>query len=405
MPTVGSFAIYKRYRHSKQRRKHRCRNGTCPISKHLNSWVPVVFSTFDLRLQLKRPSQHLTVLDRKSGKAEWSRHLLNVLLCVMMACFLMARGCDAPGAAINRAFTQAPRTPSPLPKLLAVYMPWFGDHTHMDVGYSSHDTSVLRKQIQQARGMGISAFVVDWYGESAPYSDKNFALLEKIASKNHFQVALLYNESEDEDTEATDGVVAAFDKAYKDYIGPSAKYKDAYLTHDNRPLIFIFPKQGHVDWNVVRDHCSNWVAPPLLIYKDEPPAQYATDFAGSYPWVQPGAGGWAADGSNWGEQYLDSFYKMMTTRHADKISIGGAWPGFDDSAAKWGLNRHMQNRCGKTFDETFHLYDRYYDAAHPLPFLLIDTWNDYEEGTAIEHGTAINCSNDEKAVTTLPPHP
>ncbi len=40
------------------------------------------------------------------------------------------------------------------PKVLAVYMPWFGDHVHMDVGYSSDDPRCLRQQIQQARHYG-----------------------------------------------------------------------------------------------------------------------------------------------------------------------------------------------------------------------------------------------------------
>jgi hypothetical protein len=315
----------------------------------------------------------------------------------MMAIFVIARGCES--SAINHALpAQAARVPAPMPKLLAVYMPWFGDHTHVDVGYSSHDQSVMHKQIEQAKGMGIAAFVVDWYGDSAPYSDHNFALLQKVAAKAHFQVALLYNEPEDEDAEATDGAIAALDKAYKNYMGPSAKYRDAYLTYQGKPVIFIFPKQGHVDWNTIREHCSSWNVAPLLIYKDEPPAQYTNDFAGSYAWVQPGPGGWVADGSNWGDQYLASFYKMMTTKHPDKIAIGAAWPGFDDSAAKWGLNRHIQNGCGKTFDDTLHFYDRYYDASNPLPFMLIETWNDYEEGTAIERGTAGGCSAERKAI-------
>ncbi len=319
-----------------------------------------------------------------------------VILTLIVAVFAMARGCGSP--VISHALPDAAHSPAPMPTLLAVYMPWFGDHSHMDVGYSSHNPGVLKKQIEQARSVGISGFVVDWYGDSAPYSDQNFALLEKVASKLHFQVALLYNEPEDEDDTSTDGAIAALDKAYKSYIGPSAKYKDAYLAYKGRPVIFVFPKQGHVDWNVVAQHCAGWNAAPLFIYKDEPPVQFANDFAGSYAWVQPGAGGWAADGSNWGEQYLDYFYKNMTTKHPDKITIGAAWPGFDDSAAKWGLNRNMDYRCGKTYEDTLHLFNRYYDSANPLPFLLIETWNDYEEGTAIERGTAGSCNSGGNAV-------
>jgi hypothetical protein len=309
------------------------------------------------------------------------------LLSLCIGCFVMASGCTTPG--MHHTLLQNGQAPALSPKLLAVYMPWFGDHTHMDVGYSSQDPAVLRKQIQQARHMGISAFVVDWYGESNPYSDHNFGLMQQAASESHFQVALLYNEAEDADMQTTDAAIGSLDKAYRDYIGPTAKYRDAYLTYDGRPLIFIFPKSGHVDWNRVSEHCKSWEAAPLVIYKDVPPENYANDFAGSYAWVQPGPGGWAPDGSNWGERYLESFYKTMD-KHPDKIAVGGA---------KWGLNRHIQSACGKTFDSTLTLYQKYYDGSKPLPFMLIETWNDYEEGTAIERRTATDCGNDKAAKT------
>ncbi len=355
------------------------------------------------RRSQRQPARSSPHLNSYAGRLkEWSPHLSKALLSLCIACFVMAGGCTTPGA--HHALLQSGQAPALSPKLLAVYMPWFGDHTHMDVGYSSQDPAILRKQIQQAHHMGISAFVVDWYGESRPYSDHNFTLLQEAASENHFQVALLYNESEDEDAQATDAAIATLDKAYKDYFGPSAKYRDAYLTYDGRPMMFIFPKSGHIDWNRVREHCSNWDRQPLLIYKDQPPEQFADDFAGSYAWVQPGPGGWAADGSNWGEQYLDNFYKTMRNKHPEKIAIGGAWPGFDDSAAKWGLNRHMQSACGKTFDTTLNLYQRYYDSSNPIPFLLIETWNDYEEGTAIERRTAADCASGGGNASPSTPH-
>jgi hypothetical protein len=323
------------------------------------------------------------------------RYWLRPWLVLTIGCFVFASGCATSGA--RRVLLQNAQAPSSWPQMLAVYMPWFGDHSHIDVGYSSQDPAVLRKQIQEARRRGIAAFVVDWYGESALYSDHNFALLQQVASESHFHVALLYNEAGDEGVQATDDAIAAVDKAYRAYIGPGAKYREAYFTYNGRPVIFIFPKRGHVNWDRIREHVSIWAAAPLLIYKDEPPAEYLNDFAGAYAWVQPGRDGWSPDGSNWGQQYLENFYKTMKDKHPDKIAIGGAWPGFDDSSAKWGLNRHMQNRCGKTFDETLNFYRRYYDGSNPLPFLLIETWNDYEEGTAIEHRRLTNCREGQEA--------
>jgi hypothetical protein len=63
----------------------------------------------------------------------------------------------------------------------------------------------------------------------------------------------------------------------------------------------------------------------------------------------------------------------------------------------------MANRCGKTFDDTLHLYNRYYDSANPLPFMLIETWNDYEEGTAIERGIASSCASGETPAPGIEP--
>ena len=314
----------------------------------------------------------------------------NKVLALAIVCFMAGTGCTTPG--MHHPVDRNLQAPNSGPRLLAVYMPWFGDRQHLDVGYASYDPAVLRKQIQQARHIGVSAFVVDWYGEGAPFSDHNFALLQEAADESHFQVALLYNEPADDDNQATDGAISAFDKAYESYIGPSAPHRSSYLTYNGHPMIFIFPKRGRVDWNRVVEHCQSWEASPILIYKDEPPPQYASDFAGMYAWVQPGQKGWTPDGSNWGEQYLDDFYKNMRNKHPDKIIVGAAWPGFDDSSATWGLNRHMQSRCGKTFEDTLHLYTRYFDEVHPLPFVMIETWNDYEEGTAIERLNFAKCS-------------
>jgi hypothetical protein len=311
------------------------------------------------------------------------------VLALAIACFLASGACTTP--AVRHAVQQDFQAPNSGPKVLAVYMPWFGDHVHMDVGYTSNDPAVLRRQIKQARQSEISAFVVDWYGPTLPFSDHNFALLQEAADESHFQVALLYNEAEDDDGQATDEAIAAIDKAYKAYIGPEASHRAAYLTDNGHPMIFIFPKHGRVDWNRVAEHCQAWETPPFFIYKDNPPTQFAADFAGSYAWVQPGQKGWAPDGSNWGEQYLEDFYKDMRNKHPDKIAVGAAWPGFDDSAAKWGLNRHMQSRCGQTLEDTLHLDSRYFDPDHPLPFVLIETWNDYEEGTAIERLSFAKC--------------
>ncbi len=59
----------------------------------------------------------------------------------------------------------------------------------------------------------------------------------------------------------------------------------------------------------------------------------------------------------------------------------------------------MQSRCGQTLDDTLQLYNQYFDAANPLPFVMIETWNDYEEGTAIERVGSARCGQNAQSGT------
>ena len=111
--------------------------------------------------------------------------------------------------------------------------------------------------------------------------------------------------------------------AYDLYIGPQAgPSRDAYLRLNGRPLIFIFPKNAGTNWNQVRQAVDNWPMPdkPLLIYKDFD-GHYNDAFDGFYAWVSPGKGGWAPDGSKWGEDYLRDYYSF-TGPFAEKIAAG-----------------------------------------------------------------------------------
>jgi hypothetical protein len=279
-------------------------------------------------------------------------------------------------------------TPNGQPTILAAYQPWFGHNGHIDVGYSSQDRTVLQRQMEEARSMGIAGFVVNWYGPRHPYEDKSYALMQRLANESGFKVALMYDEDDSDPQDSTEAVIVDLQYAYDRYIAPHAQVSNnSYLRYNGRPLLFIFPKGHNTDWQRVRQMVSSWEDPPLMIYKDIP-QKFTNVFDGFYAWVQPGTKGWQSDGSNWGREYLENFYLTMNNRYPDKLAVGAAWPGFNDTRASWSRNRKMDARCGKTFDDALALYRRYYDRERPLPFLMIETWNDYEEGTAIERGYA-----------------
>ena len=270
------------------------------------------------------------------------------------------------------------------PEVLAVYEAWFGLPSHISVGYTSHDPEIIRTQILKAKEMGVSGFVVDWYGDREPFIDASYALVQTAAAKNKFKVAMMYEESGQEDG-ATDEVIADLTMFHETYLAPAAPGHQAYLTYQGRPVIFVFPHGTHTDWAKVRTAVDKWSPAPWLV-QENLPGPHPDAFDGFYPWVNPGSQGWSADGSNWGEGYLEDFYHVMATKYTDKIVIGAAWPKFDDSKASWGLNRHMSARCGQTFKDTLDLWRKFFPADQPIPFVMIGTWNDYEEGSEIEPG-------------------
>jgi hypothetical protein len=320
---------------------------------------------------------------------------MQTFLRLIAICYFLAVICGCARQNPRESLVSVP-APQGNPMLLAVYQPWFGNGQHLNVGYSCHDPAVLRQQIMRAKDLNVSGFVVNWYGPRKEFEDQTFALLQQAAAQNDFKLAVQYDEAVDHPGYATDAVIVDLQYLYDRYISPNAGVsRAAYLRYQGRPVIFIFPKDASTDWNRVRQVTQSWPDPPLLIYKDQN-AKYPNAFDGYYAWVQPGKDGWARDGSHDGEDYLQGFYKTMKEQHPDKIAVGAIWPGFDDSRASWSRNRHMAYRCGKTFEDTLRVFRHFYANGSPAPYLLIVTWNDYEEGTDIERSIGHCGSNSEE---------
>ena len=172
------------------------------------------------------------------------------LISSMVALFVIASGCSHVGS--YHGMSRAAESPLQGTKVVAVYVPWFGDPEHIKVGYSTDDPAVLRRQIAKAKDLGVQVFVVDWYGERRPFLDHSYALMQQVASQSHFKVALMYDETEEDNGQATEESLTAMAKAYKAYLRPGAPGREAYLEYNGRPVIFIFPKRGGTDWN---RHC------------------------------------------------------------------------------------------------------------------------------------------------------
>jgi hypothetical protein len=49
--------------------------------------------------------------------------------------------------------------------------------------------------------------------------------------------------------------------------------------------------------------------------------------------------------------------------------------------------------CGTTWLSTWEEMNSWYSPSNPLPYMMVETWDDYEEGTEIETGIS-NCISD-----------
>jgi hypothetical protein len=297
-----------------------------------------------------------------------------------LSLLLLAHGCVFGSRAVELKY----KATSSSPQLLALYEAWFGEPKHISIGYSTQNADTIRAQIVKAKQLGISGFVVDWYGNRDPFIDKSYAVIQEVAAKNKFTVAMMYDESDSEEG-ATDQVIADLTAFHDTYMLGNSPGHQAYLTYLGRPVVFVFPHGSHTDWAEVRSAVNQWSTPPWLI-QENLPGPHPEAFDGFYPWINPGPDGWAADGHNWGDRYLADFYTNMAAKYSDKIVVGGAWPQFDDHRAAWSLNRHISGRCGQTYRETTDLWKKFFPVGQVIPFMLVQTWNDYEEGTEIETG-------------------
>jgi len=299
------------------------------------------------------------------------------------------------------------------PIVLAEYQAWHGlVPTHTNPPYVSTDTLVISRHIALAQAMGISGFVVDWYGPPARLSndtdrafiDQATAELIRQSEMRGFKVALMYDEGTLSNTMPLTPLRQT--RAISDLLYARRYFTSpAYLNISGHPAVFVFPYppvDPEINWSQVRGQLGVTIT---LLDEDPNPDDQVHDmqYDGFYAWVQPPSSGWRDDGTEWGHDYLTWFYGVMTglgPTYTNRVAIGGVWPGFDDSPAPWGVPpyRYMWRRCGQTWRDTWQLANQF----NP-PYVMIATWNDFEEGSDIEFGIG-DCLLQAQQRSTLPGH-
>jgi hypothetical protein len=294
----------------------------------------------------------------------------------------------------------------PVPVFVETQNWWGAGNGHIDNGEVSTSASQIANQVADHISRGFSGQVVDWYGQGTT-ADKALPAVKSSAeaSGGKYQFAIMIDKGLftgcGETVACLNGAIAYL---ISSYTASPAYLKDA----GGHPIIFYFINQYYpTEYGILNDPSVNPMGTSFVMYepngfpKNDPP-----NTIGEYGWVGPadgsttmttGSGGTFSWTTDFGFADLTNFFHAAAA-NASSYAVSDVHKGFDDNLANWSMNRVIDQRCGMTWLQTFNHTGtfggsasfigslNYLTSGGKLDFIMVDTWDDYEEGTEIETG-------------------
>lgn len=256
------------------------------------------------------------------------------------------------------------------PRVLAFYYAWYSSSTWAQSlvsdlpaqPYDSGDAAAIARQIGQAKGAGIDAFVVSWIGTNNP-TDWNVKTMLGQAQAANFQATIDF---EVEHFGTVSQVVSALG-----YVRDNLMNQPAFLRDNGRPVIFFWREQNFSvgDWANIRaqvdpNHDQIWIAE-------------GTDI--SYQQVFDGHHLYSIAWSPNVTATLDDWAGRVRRAGANKLWVATVMPGYDDT------HTNRPDRFAKARDNGSFYGATWRAAIGSNPdLIIINSFNEWVEGSMIE---------------------
>jgi hypothetical protein len=272
----------------------------------------------------------------------------------------------------------SPAQPEEAPVLAHFYL-WFNpsswNRAKIDfpaVGrYSSSQTSVMRRQVAQARAAGIDGFIVGW--RSTDTLNRRLAALRGIAADDDFKLAITY-QAQDFNRNPL-----PVDQVRRDLEELAATYADDPVFHvlGNRPLVALSGT-----WHYSEDELRSITEPVASRLTVLATGKNVADYERVAAAVDGELYYWSSGDPLETRGYQEKLLDMANAVRAHcGVWVAPVMPGYD--ARELGGTRVVDRRDGATLRSSWQA------ALATVPHAIgVISWNEFSENTHIEPSTS-----------------
>lgn len=305
-------------------------------------------------------------------------------------------------------------------KMVAALTPWFGCSGHINIGMDETSSTVVAAQNDSIINRGFDIESLDFYGQDSSLAC-NLSIVNNFASDLSGRAGTPLKMIIREDSGATfpfcpkngagvdqTSCITTHLNSDMDYINTHYAGNGYYWKDAGHPVVMWFFSEASwtnptpnwaTIWASVVTHTNGFSSSfkHLFEYGSYTDPHSTSLGAGEFGWVKPPAyvnssdptsqQFWYCSPSNLAPTSCDNLYDDGAA-NPSKITLGMFYKGFDDSIGNFGADRYLAQQCGqvliKSIAQVTHSGD--YGVSNQLPYAMLVTWNDYEEGTEGETG-------------------